>query len=191
MTDVRLTALNPVDSQVYPVACNTSGELIVEQVDPGPDLTVTGNLTVDGTSTFSSTIIADVATFAGVVTVSSNINGLKKVSGSGSTTQPVLRVYSDTLTAYTVNLNANGSADFTDYSSTFAGINGGSAVFYGGDSSTTSESNAKFRLNTNGSASFQGDIICTDSSKGVVLTSPNGTNYRLSVANDGTLSTSV
>lgn len=29
MTDVRLTALNPVDSQVYPVACNSSGELLV------------------------------------------------------------------------------------------------------------------------------------------------------------------
>tara|TARA_B100001094_G_scaffold265448_1_gene267919 strand:- start:610 stop:1317 length:708 start_codon:yes stop_codon:yes gene_type:complete len=54
MTDVRLTALNPVDSQVYPVACNTSGELIVEQVDPGPDLTVTGDLTVDGTASFNN-----------------------------------------------------------------------------------------------------------------------------------------
>ena len=52
MTDVRLTALNPVDSQVYPVACNTSGELLV--ADGGPDLTVTGNLTVDGTASFNN-----------------------------------------------------------------------------------------------------------------------------------------
>jgi len=50
MTDVRLTALNPVDSLVYPVACNTSGELIV--ADGGPDLTVTGDLTVEGTASF-------------------------------------------------------------------------------------------------------------------------------------------
>ena len=53
MTDVRLTALNPVDSQVYPVACNTSGELLVAQDDPGPDLTVTGDLTVDGITSIS------------------------------------------------------------------------------------------------------------------------------------------
>lgn len=33
MTDVRLTALNPDDSQVYPVACNTSGELLVSKGD--------------------------------------------------------------------------------------------------------------------------------------------------------------
>jgi hypothetical protein len=52
MTDVRLTALNPVDSQVYPVACNTSGELLV--ADDGPDVTVTGELTVDGKVTFNS-----------------------------------------------------------------------------------------------------------------------------------------
>jgi hypothetical protein len=52
MTDVRLTALNPVDSQVYPVACNTSGELLV--ADGGPDLTVTGDLTVDGTASFNN-----------------------------------------------------------------------------------------------------------------------------------------
>ena len=54
MTDVRLTALNPVDSQVYPVACNTSGELLV--ADGGPDLTVTGDLTVEGKSRFEDFI---------------------------------------------------------------------------------------------------------------------------------------
>ena len=31
MTDVRLTALNPEDSQVYPVACNSSGELLIDK----------------------------------------------------------------------------------------------------------------------------------------------------------------
>lgn len=47
MTDVRLTALNPTDSQVYPVACNTSGELLV--AGDGTDyLPLTGgNLTGD------------------------------------------------------------------------------------------------------------------------------------------------
>ena len=30
MTDVRLTAVNPEDSQVYPVACNDKGELLLQ-----------------------------------------------------------------------------------------------------------------------------------------------------------------
>ena len=35
------------------------------------------------------------------------------------------------------------------------------------------------------------DITCSDTTKGLILTSPDGTSYRLSVANDGTLSTSA
>lgn len=129
MTDVRLTALNPVDSQVYPVACNTSGELIVEQVDPGPDLTVTGDLTVDGSSTFGSGYKVRIRPFNGD---GADQLWIEKTDG----TKPFL-------------------------------VTGG------------------------GSGFFAGDITCTDSSNGFVLTSPNGTKYRLSVANDGTLSTSV
>ena len=46
MTDVRLTALNPADSQVYPVACNDKGEILLDPPDPITDLDVPGNLTV-------------------------------------------------------------------------------------------------------------------------------------------------
>jgi hypothetical protein len=47
MTDVRLTALNPEDSKVYPVACNSSGELLTTK---GSDinLDVPGNITAGG-----------------------------------------------------------------------------------------------------------------------------------------------
>ena len=34
MADVRLTAINPEDSQVYPVACNDKGELLLDSVVP-------------------------------------------------------------------------------------------------------------------------------------------------------------
>jgi len=49
MTDVRLTATNPEDSSVVPVACNSKGELLV--VEPrieviGNDVTINGVLTV-------------------------------------------------------------------------------------------------------------------------------------------------
>ena len=36
MTDVRLTATNPEDSSVVPVACNEKGELILEEPGEGP-----------------------------------------------------------------------------------------------------------------------------------------------------------
>jgi|TARA_R110001599_G_scaffold17277_1_gene69325 hypothetical protein len=167
MTDVRLTALNPVDSQVYPVACNTSGELIVEQVDPGPDLTVTGNLTVNGTATFDSTstfddtATFDDATFNGSGTFAGSVNlGLLRVVADGTTYPRILATpdgtfYSESSAGvYPWNLNPNGSATFS------------------------------------GGASFGGDITCSDNTKGLILKSPNGTSYRLSVANDGSISTS-
>jgi hypothetical protein len=56
MTDVRLTALNPEDSQVYPVACNSSGELqVVEQkievIDN--DVTINGTLNVNSSNSLT------------------------------------------------------------------------------------------------------------------------------------------
>ena len=49
MTDVRLTATNPEDSSVVPVACNSRGELLVtepviEQIDN--DVTIKGNMVI-------------------------------------------------------------------------------------------------------------------------------------------------
>ena len=71
MTDVRLTALNPVDSQVYPVACNTSGELLVagdstEYVEVAGD-NMTGNLTL-GTDKITLDASTGTATCEGLVT---------------------------------------------------------------------------------------------------------------------------
>jgi len=44
MSDVRLTATNPEDSSVVPVACNASGELLLEAI---PDQSFDGNLEGD------------------------------------------------------------------------------------------------------------------------------------------------
>ena len=49
MTDVRLTATNPKDSSVVPVACNSKGELLVTEpkIEAIPnDVTINGTLTV-------------------------------------------------------------------------------------------------------------------------------------------------
>tara|TARA_B100000459_G_C8563645_1_gene195182 strand:- start:312 stop:869 length:558 start_codon:yes stop_codon:yes gene_type:complete len=71
MTDVRLTAINPEDSEVYPVACNSGGELRIEEI---PDQTfkgdLDGDLTVSGTSEFTGDVSAGKATFTGEVDVS-------------------------------------------------------------------------------------------------------------------------
>ena len=53
------------------------------------------------------------------------------------------------------------------------------------------DGNVAVRLISDGSISTSGDITCTDNTKGLVLMSPNGTAYRLTVANDGTLSTTA
>jgi len=63
-------------------------------------------------------------------------------------------------------------------------IDSGKNVLIGG----TLPSAPNISLNTDGSAQFTGDITCTNNSKGLVLKSPDGTSFRLSVANDGTLS---
>lgn len=206
MTDVRLTALNPVDSQVYPVACNTSGELIVEQVDPGPDLTVTGNLTVNGTSTLTgdvtsgSQLIAGVKNTQGVVMnyqgyAESYVSGVRRwglgIDGSGN-------FLADVSIGSTQSSSGNGGGILLQSDAVgspglyiYAPTASATTPFFQGKSGTGdgTAKTTKAQINTDGSCSFAGDITCSDNTKGLVLKSPNGTSYRLTVANDGTLGT--
>ena len=46
-------------------------------------------------------------------------------------------------------------------------------------------------LNADGSATFARDIEVTTAAEGVILASPNGTRYRITVADDGTLTTTA
>ena len=74
MSDVRLTAINPDDSQVYPVACNDKGELLLDPgTQPSGDLDVPGNLTVGGTGTFGGDI--KITTTSDVITFNSDGSG--------------------------------------------------------------------------------------------------------------------
>jgi hypothetical protein len=203
MSDVRLTALNPVDSQVYPVACNSSGELIVEQIDPGPDLTVTGDLTVDGTSTLTGAVIADGSgTFKGDVTAELNTdyksviapNGTIALYGAGNVT-----TYLDNDgTAYFKSKVTSGTINNTATDVSGARLNSIGNILIQQPSGSTSAifeayagaiSSPTVNITADGAATFSGDITCSDNSKGLILKSPNGTSYRITVANDGTLST--
>ena len=58
MTDVRLTATNPEDSSVVPVACNAKGELKLEEV-PTFDGNVDGDLTVSGSAEFAGNVVVN------------------------------------------------------------------------------------------------------------------------------------
>jgi hypothetical protein len=220
MTDVRLTALNPVDSQVYPVACNTSGELIVEQVAPGPDLTVTGNLTVNGNSTVdgdstvdgSITVVGDITAgglpYNGTLGAQMQSAGVLLAARSG--TLPIFTGYQVGSTTETSIISASGNATFVGEVQSGGDPNNGVNVgckLYGSQGTVAVTTGnpaiavwAGFSQGTStptslitgaGFATFAGDITCSDNTKGLILKSPNGTSYRLSVANDGTLSTSV
>ena len=226
MTDVRLTALNPVDSQVYPVACNTSGELIVEQVNPGPDLTVTGDLTVNGTSTFDGSISTDAITsFTNRINIGTNslddfaIRALNNSASSASlfcqNSNPTGDIFLGTNASNTSvarigvdgSITMDGTGSFGDGTvelakNTGLKITDGVIDVYGATSNPASQlltlksdigglETQVAAIKADGSFTSSGDITCSDNSKGVVLKSPDGTSYRLSVANDGTLSTSA
>tara|TARA_B100001059_G_scaffold236543_1_gene287658 strand:+ start:3054 stop:3689 length:636 start_codon:yes stop_codon:yes gene_type:complete len=210
MTDVRLTALNPVDSQVYPVACNTSGELIVEQVDPGPDLTVTGNLTVDGTATFDSTTTFDGNVTAASEVLARNINTNFRMGRTGAVFQGYFGAAGDDPALPTSLIDNDGniiaaSVQATTPRSSTAGSDTGGLSINPSDTTIyysfrvdevdndlridTSAGADKIKFTPNGGIISAGDITCSDNTKGLVLKSPNGTSYRLTVANDGTLGT--
>ncbi len=100
MTDVRLTATNPADSSVVPVACNEKGELKLEEpiVSPPFDGNLDGDLNVNGS-----------ASFAGPVTVNQSDNWSFLV-GDQSSGQATFGVYPRT-TDTTVVLGAYRAAD--------------------------------------------------------------------------------
>jgi len=171
MTDVRLTALNPVDSQVYPVACNTSGELLVAQDDPGPDLTVTGDLTVDGTASFKNDVYIDSSgrLLVGTTTVGFNTADNLTVADSGDCGITIRSGASSSGSIYFAD-GTTGSAEyegFIDYQQTAGNLRFGTGggqerlritssgnIFIGG----TTASSADIALNANGTATFLGDV---------------------------------
>ena len=139
MADVRLTAVNPEDSQVYPVACNDKGELLLDPgTSPSGDLDVPGNLTVAGNGDF-----------AGGVTINGPSGAYK------------LAVYDDTLQARFQD--SDGTSQITYFGNVSGetvirsrnNVNYGPIVFQGFNGTQDFE---YCRLNSDGSASFGGRV---------------------------------
>ena len=156
MTDVRLTALNPVDSQVYPVACNTSGELLVALDDPGPNLLVEGDLTVDGSSSFEG------------VTVGTNKINFDALTGSGT--------FAGTVSDVIGPLRKLGVNDQTG-SYTFTSADSGQLIRSAGSSAN---------LTLNESIFTAGDMISIFNSSSSDQQIIQGSNITLYNAADGT-----
>ena len=166
MTDVRLTAVNPEDSQVYPVACNDKGELLLDSGGASGDLDVTGNLTVAGSASFAGgniTFDNDSIEFGGSANKSISIrrdNGSIRVSSDNENTAIFAGQYN---TNTNVIISANGSASFGSSNK---------LSFAAGIGELTVQSDASYRkvfagklntaettvINADGSATFSGNV---------------------------------
>jgi len=131
MADVRLTAINPEDSSVVPVACNAGGQLLVEEQGQGPqgEQGPPGPKGDDG-DPFSGNFADDVtfggsATFAGDVTVG-NFNGNNSDLGVNNRSNGYIFVNSNAPdTASILSLKQNGVQK--------AVIDGGGSATFAGD----------------------------------------------------------
>jgi len=92
MTDVRLTATNPEDSSVVPVACNAKGELKLEEpIDNSfdghldGDLTVTGNVGIGTDDPQIKLHIAGAGSVASSIRIENSV-----IDGSGPSTQQLV-----------------------------------------------------------------------------------------------------
>jgi len=176
MTDVRLTATNPEDSSVVPVACNAKGELKLEE-----PLAFDGNLNGDLTVTGS-------ASFAGNVTTKAAF--LNELQAGYSPTGSAYKVFSGSSTFAEI-LN-NGSASFASNVETGAGYaNGGGCNLFINGAGTDDERGAfiaRGRSTMSGTAKQGSAFIVSDTNSSPVSINYDGSatfSGRLDVAPDG------
>lgn len=179
MTDVRLTALNPEDSQVYPVACNSSGELIVSSESEDKyveksgdnmtgDLTLGDKITLDASagSVVASGVVgtaiptADFGLFVNNTDSNSTsfvVQGSGKTSlgpGSGNIYGIALNPRDSVNPAY-ITLTDTEAAGVPNLSLSASGV----AYYYDGTES-------KWKIESDGSAAFAGDVQVKPASSG-------------------------
>ena len=163
----------------------------ISQVSIGGTLPSSPNieLNADGSATFAGTM--------GVGYTSTPDDNFSVTSSASRTTLSInadsgqdTRLSFKRSNTYRFNFVNDSTDNFSIQNSSFSSIisfNASGNVGIGG----TLPSSPNIELNANGSAEFAGDITCTNNSKGLILKSPDGTSFRLSVANDGTLSASA
>ena len=189
MSDVRLTATNPADSSVVPVACNEKGELLLEEPTLSSDDYVkvigdnmTGALTIGPDDGSAVTTLAENGNVIaqGVISAAA---GLQSNAYTGrpvnitTTTGGIERAFvvSDS-GAYPVSINMDGSATFAGQVTAYGGIAVGNPGVqlgqgYIGVRSARSDSGQPIldfanssntivhQVNADGSATFAGDVV--------------------------------
>ena len=165
MTDVRLTATNPEDSSVVPVACNAKGELKLEEPQVTSDLyvqksgdTMTGNLHLadkiilnpDGSAQFANAAIDFYSD--GSVDLHGGVKGGNWDSAGGSGTGYFL--------GETGNIRTRRPSNATSTSTLFAGYKG--------------DGNPVFEVTADGAGFFKGDVIIGSRNTQWMIVESNG-----------------
>ena len=177
MADVRLTAVNPENSEVYPVACNDKGELILNgasRLEVAEFLDVASTTYADNTGLYLGTSPGNInfreirlekdgsAQFSDVVQVGGFVSYVRTNAGD----QNIARFSSDVggLNVDKITFTADGSATFAGGLSkmfnngsvgslrieAFGGLDGKYAYFYGGA--------GEINLLSDGGANFAGTV---------------------------------
>lgn len=174
MTDVRLTATNPEDSSVVPVACNEKGELKLEEPldyefdgNLDGDLNVSGSINVNG-GVFKNklTIERDNSSPSGPY-LETNLEGVRTalLTGAGNL---YLGMGEYTGKNGNIQLNSNGNGKFLGDIQVNREASG-DKVLYGQLSGTTTSD-----ITADGSARFSGDVTVGSRSKSWMLVEQGG-----------------
>ena len=166
MTDVRLTATNPEDSSVVPVACNAKGELKLEE-----PLAFDGNLNGDLSVTGSASFDGDVE--AGRINVRNGGSADSAIRTFDADGNQVFRAFGsggvwigDAAGAGNIQLNGTGDASFAGMVNGL-GLKSSSYLLIDSSSSTASSNliransglgDDRFTVKTDGSASFSSNV---------------------------------
>ena len=184
MTDVRLTATNPEDSSVVPVACNAKGELLLEET-PAFDGTVDGDLNVSGSATFAGAVqIDDRLTVQNLVDPDYAINVARSAAGDFSTAG------SKNLLIASGGISLGGVSSGAQIGWNVGGIKEDAYLAFGGDYVNpffTFSDDLRFGttpaltlteptilLKREGTATFAGDVVVGSRNKQWMLVEQNG-----------------
>lgn len=196
-----------------------SGEIFMPQnagsfhikTQPGGTATIQFTIAQNGTATFAGNINFGDSHFIGddgndnlllqsssgeAIIINGNTNVRLQDGGNTklTTTSTGITVTGDiNMNQSSINLDGNGAAIFDNTNNNNAWY-----IRNGGSNSATLQfglgtpgANIKHTFNGDGSTTFGGDLEIANSSDGIILESPDGTRYRVTVANGGTLSVSA
>jgi len=199
MSDVRLTATNPEDSSAVPVACNSKGELLLEEIpDQSFDGDLDGDLTVSGSATFGNYSDNNGLLINGLGGGVANLT-INRASGSSGL------IYGQLNGNTTSLINADGSVMFSggaisiESGGTIRTAAAGTGMSVGTALSTSDTANSAFeikagatagtpdtgqrtvKITPSGSAEFTGDVSVGSRSKKWTLVEQGGLCHMVEV----------